>query len=147
MRIEEKTETVTVTKRTYISNDDQPFDSESECLNHEKHVAIEKILKEIEPLYVYKDDYVPCNGGENQENHLYSWFKVNNQEELDKINEVFNTDAIIESFPEYINIERYDETDFDGYWATLTGCKEYVEKFFREGFGIEVSFDKIKETN
>lgn len=141
MKVKESKQVIETIVKTYIAEDGQEFQSESKCIEHDLQLKFENSFKKIEPLMVHEDNYVPCNGGENYESHLYRWFKVENQEQLDLINNFYNTDIKVNTFPEHICVEQYEEMNYDCYGTTLTACKEYVIKFFEEGFGIKISFE------
>lgn len=140
MKISENVEMVKQIVKTYIAEDGKEFSNERDCKNYETNLQLEKQLEEIKPLLIHKDDFIPCNGSENYEGHLYRWYKVESQDQLNKVNELYNTGFEAANFPEFINIEQAEEFDFDSYGTTLTDCKEYVTRFFSEGFGIKVTF-------
>jgi len=137
MKSKEVSTTVTKIETIYIADDGTQFINKSECERHEYKIKKENEHKEIENLMVYEDDYVPCNGAENSEHHIYKWFKVENEAELKQLEEVFGVETRCNKFPEFINIEMYNEDDKNCYSETLTRCEEYVKKFFK-AFGKEV---------
>ena len=141
MKIEEKEITIKQIERKYIADDGEEFYTERDCKKHEEQLEFEKSLEEVKSFMIYEDNYVPCDGECNMKNHMYRWFKVENQRQLDIINAIYQTYLQIKNFPEYVNIEQYNETDYDCSATTLTKCKEYVTKFFTEGFGITVKFE------
>lgn len=122
----------------YIAMDGREFHDEKVCADYENAMVLEK-LKNL--TLVHRDDFIPCNGAENPESRIYEWYHIEDQRELDILNEVYNTLITVRVFPEYVCIDRLEEDDFDGWGTTLTECKKYVTSFFKDGFGISVTFD------
>ena len=124
---------------TYIAVDGKEFDNKKACMDYEFELEVGKIMEEVKKFQFIDDGYVPCDGQENMESHFYEWYKVENAEQLEQLQNLYDGVPCVENFPEYICCERYDETDYDVYAQTLTGCKEYVKLFF-DKFGIDVEF-------
>lgn len=140
MEVITKTEIREVSIKSYIAKDGKEFTSERECRDYEERMEREEACNSIKDLLVYDDTVakIPCDGGENYENHVWEWYKVENQEQLNRLNVFFNTCAAVEIFPEYVCIEHYD--DDEGYSQTLTNCIDYVKRFFKDfGYGVELT--------
>ena len=143
MEILSKKETREVEIKTYIAKDGKEFMSGQDCLKYEMRLDKEEARKDIADLLVYDNTVakIPCDGGENYESHVWEWYKVENQEQLNRLNVFFNTAARAEVFPEFVCIEHY-EGDDEGYSQTLTNCIDYVKRFFKD-FGYEVELTKM----
>lgn len=139
--------TKTFEEVTYIAKDGQTFADEDACLKHERDLTLAEKLDQLEHLLVRtKEDSrwvedAPCNGDENMAHHIYTWYRVENKEQADLIDEVFYTDLSLTNYPEIVCIERNDDSDYDGYSCTLSGCKKNVEQLFSK-FGYKVTFEK-----
>ncbi len=123
---------------TYLSNDGKEFDTMDKCKQHEEE------MNKINKLLIHEDGYIPCDGLDSSENYVYSWYKVENEDQLNMINDYYNTDEQAIKFPEYVCIIKHE--DFytqDFYHTTLKNCKEYVLNFFLNGFGIKVTFEEV----
>lgn len=115
----------------YIANDGNLFDNEIECLKYEESIAKEKLVVNTKNLLVEKLCHMPCDGIERYERNIFDWYKINNKQELALINELYNSDLEIHSFPEYVCIEHSDTDVLDGFVSTLQECEDYVKQFFK----------------
>ena len=129
------------TAMVYIAEDGTEFNNERNCFEYEKKLKEEKTLTELNKILIHEDDFIPCNGKDNWCNHVYKWYKVESKEQLKLINDFYGSDVEAQDYPEYINIELYDDSDRECSGVTLTECKNYVKEFFEEGFGIKINFE------
>lgn len=142
MKVSIKKETREINVRTYIAEDGTEFTSEVDCRKYEAKIQREIEYLQVLNLLVHDNETskIPCDGGENYENHIWEWYKVSNTEDLQRLNKFFNTDAQVTTYPEFICIERGYDDEHEGYSQTLSNCVDYVKDFFNDfGYTVDVT--------
>lgn len=123
----------------YVAVDGQQFNSKEECKAHEKQ--IKKHLENINK-YAVEIDSIPLSTEYFSDMDTYTWFKVNNEEELDDLSDhIGYCFATPNSYPAYFCVET--EGEFDGdvpdYVYSLESMMEEAKWFF-EMFGYDIEF-------
>lgn len=142
MEVKKEIKTVQQEVTVYVAEDGTEFPTSSMCKAYEVKLYHNKLLEAIKPLEYREDGKRPCDGMDNPEHYFYKWYKVNSQEDVDKLLDVYDTYIKTEQFPEYINIQQSDPDDYSCWSTTLSNCKAYVKEFFAD-FGIEVEFKEV----
>lgn len=157
MRTETRSEERVVTNKytVYIAEDGTEFDNQKACEKHEIYSAIDKVSEEVEPLEM---DFcaTPLNYDGYADEEYCRWFKVNDDEDYQKLLNYYRTrtenEVVIDkplSYPSVICVSEdgwysdpYESENAFGY--TLDDMKNVAKEFFGH-FGIEVSFKKTTE--
>jgi len=132
MKIIEKIKEVKVFE--YEAEDGTVFLSENQCYDYEKKIK-NKIHFDAVSKLENLEGYPPCDGANNNEDHVYKWYKVTNNEEVNALNNCFDL-GLSYDHEDYVCVENTGWGDY--YCQTLTGCKEYVVGLFSK-LGFEVS--------
>lgn len=154
-----------ITNVMYEAFDGTKFDTVTECCEYEKKHGeeaqkekerIRKVKADVEKLreMVLPHDIVPlCEHSLDPESWWFPWFKVNNDEEAELLNEYVGVDSVPKlNYPAYVCVESdYDffqneEKGYIGgeYAVTLDQCIYEAEWFF-EQFGLEMTLTKKGE--
>jgi len=135
MKIKEELKVITQEQITitYISEDGKEFTTQKDCERYERNLLIEQL--EQKAMSIKHISFTPILVDND---HEYKWFYVTNQEELETVQNYYNTDSSYGidynniSFPEWIGIEEgYDDCIYEA--GTLTqyqkNVADMVEKF------------------
>lgn len=148
MRKEVREQQRIVRESVYIAEDGKEFDNIADCRRYEeslnRKVGFDFIDKEYRIPEL--DDQIPIHSDASFSGFsTYRWYKVNNKEELTKIEEaygepVYDSDDLI--FPTYICMETEDE-HYNGqpYHYTLDETMRDTRAFFKN-FGWKVEFKR-----
>lgn len=129
----------------YIAEDGKEFESKRECEKYEKQLLVEKYLdREL-------NDLIPIHYDSSfSDYNSYRWFKVNNKEEFDDLDEALSDNGYyylheVKTYPNYICLESEDDYELNG-WNTdynynLDESMEIAKAYF-DLFGIEVEFKR-----
>lgn len=140
MRTKEKIELVKKATKVFVAYDGKEFERKIDCLEYER----EQKLKSVEHLKIRElEDVPPINCEEVRDDYTYTWYKVNNKEEFDLLNDCYDGSlSQVNSYPEIICVEE----DYDGYtWNYyLSDMFKHTEQFWKD-LGYTVSFESLKE--
>ena len=145
-RVETK-EMKEITTVQYVAEDGRVFANASDCDKYERNMQSFKrtdfLITETSKFRINAaEDYRPFNGGENHDHNVWFWFKVENRNQLNLLNELYGTRINVSLFPEFICMEYQDENYFP---ATLSDSMRYVEELCSK-LGVTVEF-KIGENH
>lgn len=151
MKKETKSRMIEEKYEVFVAEDGTTFDTARECVNYEKKRKQRKFIEEAEKLRIEKlDNVIPVTDIEHQEDNNYSWYAVQNKDDLDLIAKAcgyhnINDASIIEfNCPEILCIETLDYAEeYEGeiYCYTLSNIMENIKEFM-ENFGYKVKFEK-----
>lgn len=137
-----------VRESVYIAEDGKEFDNIADCRRYEENLNRKVVFDYIDNTYRVPelDDQIPIDSDASfSEFSIYRWYKVNNKEELAKIEEAYgepvhNSDNL--TYPTYICVETEDE-EYNGqpYFYTLDEAMRVTRAFFKN-FGWKVEFKK-----
>lgn len=124
----------------YIADDGTEFNDKWECKQYEER---QKCIKALESIKKYKIKFegVPLDDDGHWSNlSTYRWYKVNNEDELNEICEVFDDFVSVKEYPAYVCFET-SEDNYIGTASSITleEIMEITQEFF-ERFGMEVEF-------
>lgn len=140
MKILKENRTVRQEVEIYQAFDGKKFDKREECEEYEEKA--QKLKTRLHKMRIDElEGMMPCDGDEHYESSDYSWYKVNNADEVEFLNDYYNlsyTYTIKESdAPDIICIEK--GSDDDNWAYPLKKSREYVKSLF-EGLNIQVTF-------
>lgn len=154
-----------ITKVMYEAFDGTKFDTVTECCEYEKKhneeaqkekERIEKVKADIENLrkMALPHYMIPlCEHSLDPKSWWFTWFKVNNDEEAELLDEYVGYDSVSKlNYPAYICVEseyeffqNVEKGNVGGEYAvTLDDCIKEVKWFF-EQFGLEMALTKKGE--
>lgn len=139
MKIVETVKEKVISCRTeiFIADDGTEFENKYACIEYERG----KHLKSVEHLKIEEmTDWYPINCEDCREDHSFTWYKVNNEEEFDLLNVAYE-DALSRPkvYPETICVE--EDYDHDTWDYCLSDMFKRTESFWSR-LGYAVSFEK-----
>ena len=141
MIIKKEKRIVEVEDLIYIANDGAEFRTETECKDHEKDIEDEKIRTKAE-MYEIKElrGFFPLNvRGEISKYCSYIWYKVNSNEELNSVANLYEADfGEFGVYPQIICVEMCYSEDY-AYVHPLLDMKDQTIQFWKR-LGFDVSF-------
>ena len=128
MKIKEEKKVIEQIINTYISEDGKEFTTEKQCIDYEKSLNSKELENRLNSIK--QTNYTPPVADSD---HNYVWFYFTNQDELDTVNEYYNSiskynDMEIEivAFPCWYGIEEgYDSEAWE--IGTLESYKNNVK--------------------
>lgn len=139
-----KTRTETVTKEVtiYIAEDGKEFNHECSCKQYERDLERNRKKAEIDKMKVAGNvfpPYIVDDIEEIEDETTTTWYRVNNEEELEKICNYYGfsieiMEHEINNYPEMIAISRYD---YEYHRITLSEFIEKSKSFWRN-LGLEM---------
>lgn len=149
MRVEFRTKTRTVTDnfKVYISDDGKEFQTERECRKYEKEQMGTDRMKTLSK-YIIGFDGIPLHADDCYSSSMYyTWFKVNNAQELHEIEDTINDSSVIPvpvGYPYYFCFET--EYEFEGqnpdYVTSIDNCIYNAIEFFKEFDDIDINIQR-----
>ena len=125
-------------KEIYIANDGTEFDTKWKCQKYEEEIEAKARIESIRDLKIEFEGLPLNDDGCYSDTSTYRWYKVCNEEELDKVNEAFDDLAIVSQFPSFICVEMVDDYyTGDTYIISLEQIISMTQNFFKH-FGMEV---------
>lgn len=141
----------TITETVYEAIDGEIFFTEKECEKYEEKIKENKRKKEFKEKiqkYIYDDNgRCPINfdAGCFSDLSTYTWLKVENKEEFEKMNDILGNELKEPKFyPYYWCVENEYNTEFEGltnYVDDFDSCIKQTKLFFKK-FGYEVEIKK-----
>lgn len=134
---------------TYIAEDGKEFDSQADCVLHEKELAHEKSIEEAEKLRIKElDGLIPLsNDGLMNECSIFRWYKLKSGEDFDILEKAYGSIfGEPEQYPDIVCIETvgYELYEDDSYSYNMETCKEVTERYWKK-LGYEVTFKRLFE--
>lgn len=135
----------------YIAEDGKEFDDIVVCKEYERRIKRNEVNKKLEKFIVRElEEQIPIHDDDCFSScNAYRWFKVENEEEFNELNELLGEGRyelyVPETYPTYICAESENDFDIDGwttdYSYTLDECMKVTKSYF-EKFGYDVEFKK-----
>lgn len=137
-----RTETVTKEMTIYIAEDGKEFSHEGSCKQYERDLERNRKKVEVDKLKVAGNvfpPYIVDDIEEIEDETTTTWYRVNNEEELEKICNYYGIHIgrfkhKIDTYPEMIAISRYD---YEYHEITLSEFIEKSKSFWRN-LGFEM---------
>lgn len=148
--------------KVYEAVDGTKFNTKEACMEYETELSrknkedderIAEVKKDAEKLreMVLPDDFIPLNEHYlDPDNWYFTWFKVNNDEELMLIDKYVSDTVFDLKYPTYVCVESESEFFSDdgdinggGYIITLNSNIAEAKWFFKQ-FGMEIEITKEK---
>ena len=133
----------------YVADDGNEFETERECIFYESNLEKERKIKAAEKLRLHNyDDVLPLStDGCVNENNIFRWYKVKNEDDFNILNAAYK-EALTrpEKYPEIICVETagYEPYIDDPYDWHMSNMMEDTKEFWND-LGYEVTFKKERE--
>ena len=147
MEIRTEKRVIEVEDKIYIAEDGKEFGTQADCMKYEEELQDEKNNAEAEKLELKEFERMyplDCDGQYINDNHNFTWYKVNNEEEFETVKKVYGSDdwGCIEAYPEIICVEYENYWGKDA-WSHLLSDMRNATVYFWKRHGFDVEFKEI----
>lgn len=151
MKVETRKEMKEVLIDIFIADDGTEFKDINECSEYENDLKNEKLEKKFEKFEIKELSGVPpldTKASYIEGDNDFKWFKVNNKEDVDLIDEVYRDGAVEpKQYPDVICVEyREQGCCCEGWSYFLSEMKEETIEFWKK-FGLKVNFEEVKDND
>ena len=139
----------TVYDRVYVAQDGREFKTMEECEAYEISIddilkrkkEVEKAVKKLEIKNMEGSCWITTDGHYVSEMADFNWYKVNNEDDLELLEEYFDEAIYIGrqiNYPDIVCIEKWDD---EYNYAFVSDMIEEVKDYFKD-LGYKVTFEK-----
>ena len=135
--------------RVYVAQDGREFKTMEECEAYEISIddilkrkkEVEKAVKKLEIKEIFDHCWIRTDRCFISDNSAFAWYKLNNEDDLELLEEYFDEAIYIGrqiNYPDIVCIEQWD----DGYnYAFVSDMIEEVKDYFKD-LGYKVMIEK-----